>query len=122
MSLASADRRVRRVMGPQAESDCVGVHREIVEHHIDVVVLPAYRAEPAEVRVRVGVAIHRLSWWAPMETEICKSVCGRLFLEWIDGMHKAEVLTHLLDDVNRPRPAELDRLDRVGADRFEESI
>src|SRR5881628_1288847 len=92
MSLPSADRRIRRVVELQTESDCVGVHREIVEHHIDVVVFPAYRAEPAEVRVRVGVAIHRLSWWAPMETEVCESVGGRLFLEGIDGMHKAEVL------------------------------
>src|SRR5437667_12879013 len=116
MSLASADRRVRRVMELQTESDCVGVHREIVEHHIDVVVFPAYRAEPAEVRVRVGVAIHRLSWWAPLETEVCESVGGRVFLEGIDGIITAEALTDLLYDVNRPGPAVLDCLDRVGLD------
>src|SRR5436309_15050426 len=104
MSLASADRRVRRVMELQTESDCVGVHREIVEHHIDVVVFPAYRAEPAEVRVRVGVAIHRLSWWAPMETEICECVVGRLFVVVIDGMHKVEVLSQMCDDASLRMP------------------
>src|SRR5689334_16355241 len=98
MSLASADRWIRRVTEPPTKSNRIGVHREIVEHHVRIVVFPAHRAEPAEVRIRVCVPIHRLSRRAPVETEVRESVCGRLFLERIDDMHKAEVLTHLLDD------------------------
>src|SRR3989449_5463583 len=122
MSFATGDRRIRWIMERQTESKRVGVHREIVEHHIHIVVLPADRAEPAEVSVRVCVAIHRLSRRAPVETEVRESVGGRLFLERIDGMHEAEVLAHLFDDVNRPRPAELEGLDRIGPDGLEEPI
>src|SRR5207244_13129069 len=83
MSGPSGIARSRRFLPNPAEPQRVRVHGEIVEHHVGVIVFVAELLQTEEIRVGVGVPVHRRARRSSVESKVGEAVRRRLIVDLI---------------------------------------